>query len=111
MNPGPSLTSFYSQYPNFCTTGNSTIYVTATDPQGIQYVRITYTPNGGPTYGPTSMTAQGGNVWAYTITPSGWNEGFVSITVTAADNDGATSHVSNVNDPGNPAYLYTPAIC
>jgi hypothetical protein len=57
------------------------------------------------------MNHQGGGVYTYVIIPSGWNEGFVSITVTSSDTQGALSQVSNANNQSHPAYLYTPSFC
>jgi hypothetical protein len=111
VNPPPSLSDLSVSQQNFCQTGSSTVSVTATDPQGIDVVRITYRPNGGPTYGPVAMQPQGGDVWTYSITPQGWNEGFVSITVTAYDNFGANSSLSNVDDFNNPSSLYVTSFC
>jgi hypothetical protein len=85
--------------------------VTASDPDGIQVVRITYTPPGGSPAGPFNMEYMGGTSWRYFITPSGWNSGFVSYTVTAYDSFGATTSKQNVNDFNDPSYLVVPDFC
>jgi hypothetical protein len=57
------------------------------------------------------MNHQDGGVYTYVIIPSGFNEGFVSITVTSSDGEGALSQISNANDQSHPAYLYASLFC
>jgi hypothetical protein len=111
-NPGPSLSNLNANPQGFCPDRTfSTISVTAIDPNGIKFVRITIWPPGQAAIGPFDMIWQGSNVWAYNITPNGWNAGYIAYQVTAYDNFDATSTASSVNNPSHPTYLAIASFC
>ena len=90
-SPGAYVNGSYYVGHNPCSPPSATIRVTASDPSGLNYVRLYYLPPGGTfTFG--TMTFIGNNTFEYVITPpNAWPQGEIGLWAQAQDGLGNTS--------------------
>lgn len=90
-SPGPFGNGSYYLGYSPCAPPSATIRVTASDPSGLNWVRLYYrNPSGVTTYG--SMSAIGNNTFEFVITPpNAWPQGEIGLWSIAQDTLGNTS--------------------
>ena len=109
--PGPNGSYFTGHLP--CSPPSATIRVTASDPNGVSFVRLWYRPPGGSSTFVT-MTFIGGNTWQYVLTPDpAWLDGEIGLWSQAQDTLGNLSSTIAFGNPfsSSDVSLFWSAIC
>lgn len=113
-SPGAYINgSYYINADWHCAQPTATIHVTASDPSGLNFVRLYYRPPGGSTTWGT-MYNVGGNTYEFVIAPNGtWLDGEIGLWAQAQDTHGNTSGQIPFHNPNSNTdiSLYWSSIC
>jgi hypothetical protein len=105
--------SYYLNADFHCGVPSAIVHVTASDPSGLNYVRLYYRPPGGSTTFGT-MTNVGGGTYSFTITPNNtWLDGEIGLWAQAQDTHGNTSGLIPFGNPNSTSdvSLFWSAVC
>ncbi|HJP89299.1 MAG TPA: hypothetical protein VJ850_09725 [Candidatus Limnocylindrales bacterium] len=113
-SPGPYINgSYYINADFHCAQPTATIRVTASDPSGLNFVRLYYKPQGlSTTY--VTMSFVSGNTYQATLAPnSSWLDGEIGLWGLAQDTHGNTSGFVPFGNPNSntDVSLYWSSVC
>jgi hypothetical protein len=113
-SPGPYLNgSYYINADYHCAQPTATIRVTASDPSGLNFVRLYYRPAGGATTYVT-MSFVSGNTYQAVLAPNAsWLDGEIGLWALAQDVHGNTSAYIPFGNPNSntDVSLYWSSVC
>jgi hypothetical protein len=113
-SPGPFGNGSYYIGVLPCAPSSATIHVTASDPSGLNWVRLYYRRPTETTLYYGTMSALGGGVYEYVITPNNtWLDGEIGLWAAAQDTHGNTTGLVPFGDPNSSSdvSLFWSAFC